>query len=350
MTRNLRRHSYIVDSTLREGVQAAGSYLRPEHALPVAHALYGLGLRHVELANPLWDPAWAQAFADIAAQMPDMEHICWCRAKAQDIEAALSISARCVHVSVPVSPAMIEAKLHLPAAALPEFIRSVLEEFSWNGQLFSIGAEDASRADPGLLADFAAVAKHMGALRMRYADTVSQLNPDVTRARLMQLMASVPQTESFDYEFHGHNDFGLGLANSLAALEVGVRSVSSTLCGLGERAGNTATEQLLAYLELHPQSPDNWQCGTMDLSGLPALCSQVAEFAGKQVASQSPIIGADVFTHESGLHVDGILKNSCLYDAMDPGRLGRSNQLRLSAKAGAAARRHFAIAAFPDPV
>ncbi|TVR89723.1 MAG: hypothetical protein EA428_09645 [Spirochaetaceae bacterium] len=347
VARNLSRHIYIIDSTLREGVQAAGSCLRPEHALPVARALYRLGLRHVELANPLWNPDWAGALASIAAQMPDMELICWCRAKAKDIEAALDIGPGCIHLSFPVSPAMIEAKLHLPETGLPAFIRSVIEEFSWKGQRFSIGAEDASRADPGLLAEVAAVAKQMGAVRLRYADTVSQLNPASTQARLKELMLRVPQTEVFHYEFHAHNDFGLGLANAIAALEAGVRAVSSTLCGLGERAGNAATEQLLAYLELHPQSPEGWQGGDIDLSGLPELCAQVAEFSGKLLASQAPIVGADVFTHESGLHVDGIIKNSQLYDAMAPERLGRSNQLRPSAKAGAAARRYFAASSFP---
>ncbi len=349
MAQKLSHPTYIIDSTLREGVQAAGSCLLPQHALPVARALYGLGLRHVELANPVWEPGWAQASMCIAEQLPDLEQICWCRATAKDIEAALVMSPGCIHVSFPVSQAMIEAKLHFAAVALPARIRSVLEEFSRNGQRFSVGAEDASRADPRLLADVAAVAKQMGAVRLRYADTLSQLNPASTRKGLAMLMASVPQTKEFDYEFHAHNDFGLALANSVAALEAGVRSVSSTLCGLGERAGNTATEQLLAYLELHPQVPEHWQRGTMDLSGLPELCAQVAEFSGKPLNSQAPIVGTDVFTHESGLHVDGIIKNSKLYDAMDPSRLGRSNELRPSAKAGAAALRHFASQADAVP-
>lgn len=344
MAHELSRQIYLIDSTLREGVQAAGSSLRPQHALPVARAVYRLGLRHVELANPVWEPGWAQAIDGIANEFPDLEQICWCRATAKDIEAALAVSPGCIHLSFPVSTAMIEAKLHFAAVALPAHIRSVIEEFVQDGQRFSVGAEDASRADPCLLADVAAVAKQMGAVRLRYADTVSQLSPVSTHERLGTLLASVPQTEGFHYEFHAHNDFGLALANSVSALEAGVRSVSSTLCGLGERAGNTATEQLLAYLELHPQvpDPDTWQRGRVDLSVLPELCTQVATFSGKQLSSQAPVVGTDAFTHESGLHLDGIIKNGQLYDAMDPACLGRSNELRLSAKAGSAAQRYFA--------
>jgi homocitrate synthase NifV len=193
------------------------------------------------------------------------------------------------------------------------------------GAVVSVGLEDASRADAGFLAQVAALAQARGAVRVRYADTLGLLEPMGTQARI----AALRQEIDIGIEIHAHNDLGLATANTLAALRGGATHASTTVNGLGERAGNAALEEVvMAARHLH-----GVECG-VDTTALPGISQLVARASGRPVAAGKSIVGAAVFTHESGIHVDGLLKDRRNYESFSPEELGLSHRLVLGKHSG----------------
>jgi len=193
------------------------------------------------------------------------------------------------------------------------------------GSQVSVGFEDASRADPAFLAVAAQVAQRHGAIRVRYADTLGLLEPFGTHERIAALRREV----DIGIEIHAHNDLGLATANTLAALRAGATHASTTVNGLGERAGNAALEEVvMAARHLH-----GIECG-VDTRALPLISQLVACASGRPVAAGKSIVGSAVFTHESGIHVDGLLKDRGNYEAFQPEELGRRHRLVLGKHSG----------------
>jgi homocitrate synthase NifV len=191
----------------------------------------------------------------------------------------------------------------------------------------SVGLEDASRADPNFLAQVAQVAQAAGAVRVRYADTLGILDPFSTFERI----AALRRATDIDIEIHAHNDLGLATANTLAAFRAGATHASTTVNGLGERAGNAALEEVVMGLRhLH-----GVECG-VDSRALPDLSQLVADAAGRPVPAGKCIVGAAVFSHESGIHVDGLMKDRRNYESFDPAELGRSHRIVLGKHSGSA--------------
>ena len=169
-----------------------------------------------------------------------------------------------------------------------------------------------------------------GAVRYRFADTLGIMDPPAVR----EALATVRRMTDLPIEFHGHNDLGLAAANTLAAIEAGAAAVSVTVNGLGERAGNAALEQIAAALDLLENSH------RIHLPALKPLSDLVARHSGKDTGCAQPIVGRDVFTHESGIHVAGILKSRDAYEALSPQKLGRNHRLVLGKHSGLAGLRH----------
>jgi homocitrate synthase NifV len=191
-----------------------------------------------------------------------------------------------------------------------------------------VGFEDASRADAGFLAQAAQTAQRCGAIRVRYADTLGLLDPFETQRRIAALRAAI----DIGIEIHAHNDLGLANANTLAAMRAGASHASTTVNGLGERAGNAAMEEVVMALR-HLYAIE---CG-IDTAALPAISALVAQASGRPVAAGKSIVGAAVFSHESGIHVDGLLKDRRNYEAFAPEELGRQHRLVLGKHSGSAA-------------
>jgi len=196
------------------------------------------------------------------------------------------------------------------------------------GAVASVGFEDASRADAGFLAQAAQTAQAFGAVRVRYADTLGLLDPFETHQRITALRAAI----DIGIEIHAHNDLGLATANTLAALRAGANHASTTVNGLGERAGNAAMEEVVMALR-HLYGTE---CG-IDTAQLPAISALVARASGRPVAAGKSIVGDAVFSHESGIHVDGLLKDRRNYENFAPEELGRAHRLVLGKHSGSAA-------------
>lgn len=239
----------------------------------------------------------------------------WCRASHADLEQASKCSVDGVHISWPVSD------IHLRAWKRDaDWVFSTLSEMMEDARVrfgyVSVGAQDASRADPVFLAEFAVAAYEAGALRLRLADTVGILAPGQTMRMVASLRAAVPD---LPLEFHGHNDLGMAVGNTIAAIESGAHCASVTVNGLGERAGNAPLEEVVMALRVS----SHVDCG-IDTKGFSRLSQQVAEASGRMLPSNKPVTGEAAFLHESGIHCAGLLRDRSTYEPFSSSEVGRN--------------------------
>jgi homocitrate synthase NifV len=212
-------------------------------------------------------------------------------------------------------------------ATLPALVRRARDA----GLAVSVGGEDASRADPAFLARVIEAAETAGALRVRIADTLGVLEPFRTR----ELFAWLRGHCDLGLEVHAHDDLGLATATTLAAVAGGADSASVTVLGLGERAGNAALEEVAVALETAVRRPTG-----IDLTQLTELARLVADRADRPVPPGKAVVGAHAFSHESGTHVHGLLRDPGTYTGVDPARLGRRHALVLGKHSGTAGLAH----------
>lgn len=315
----------INDTTLRDGEQTAGVAFTDTEKLRIAVELDAAGVPEMEVGIPAMGPHERELIRAITGMGLRASTMVWARMCDSDLAAALTCGADIVHLSISASDIQIERKLQRDRAwvlaTLTHFVRQAVEA----GARVSVGLEDASRADDAFLARLASAAQACGALRVRYADTLGILDPFETFRRIARLRSAV----DIGIEIHAHNDLGLATANTLAALRAGATHASTTVNGLGERAGNAALEEIvMAMRHLH-----GLDCG-IDTRALPGVSALVAEASGRPVAPGKSIVGEAVFTHESGIHVDGLLKDPLTYQGFDPAELGRSHRTVLGKHSG----------------
>jgi homocitrate synthase NifV len=244
------------------------------------------------------------------------------------VDAAIASGVRMVNLSVPVSDVQIAAKLRGGRTAALKQIARVVSYAREKELDVSVGGEDSSRADVDFLIEAIATAKAVGARRFRVADTLSVLDPFATFALIEALRA----TTDLELEIHAHDDLGLATANTLAAIRAGASHASVTVTGLGERAGNAPLEEVaMALMQLHGR-----QTGIVPTE-LINVAKTVAAAAARPVPPDKAIVGEHVFTHESGIHVDGLLKDQRTYQALDPTLLGRTHRFVIGKHSGVAA-------------
>ena len=308
-----KRPPRIVDLTLRDGEQAAGLCFPRARRIDVARALQEAGIREIEAGIPAMGEEAEEGFAAIVQAVPDMRVIAWNRVRESDIEASARAGARCVHVALPVSDIMLSRKLGWTRDRALDELGIVLLRCAELGLEVVVGAEDASRADSSFLERAYREAIDGGAIRLRYADTLGVEDPFTAfdNMRYLSSMFEVP------LEYHAHNDLGLAAANALAALRAGAMA-SVTVGGMGERAGNASLEQVACASSLILKEDLG-----IALGSLTRLNELVSSLSGRPIPPDKPIVGAMAFSHESGIHVDAMLKDPAIYEFLEPGLVGR---------------------------
>jgi len=313
----MNRKLHIIDSTLRDGEQAPGVVFDVHEKLRIAELLDNAGVPELEIGTPAIGSQEVDDMNVISRAGFSFKSLAWCRATKLDIDAAKKTGVQGVNISLPVST------IHLRTMGKTHqwVIQTMKELVSYAASSFeyvTIGAQDASRADTISLINIIGEAKLLGVKRVRIADTVGILTPISTIQLFKTLVSEFP---GFDFEFHGHNDLGMAVANTFTAFFVGANSASVTVNGLGERAGNAALEQLVMALE--QQGYENHGINTTLFF---KLCTFVSNASGITIPVNQPIVGSKSLQHESGIHTNMLNKNKLTYQIIEAEKVGREEQ------------------------
>lgn len=316
----MQKNITIVDTTLRDGEQAPGVAFTVEEKVKIASALYSTGVNEIEAGTPIVGGSEVDAIKAILSLRLPIKVFTWNRVLEKDIEASLMCGVKAIHISCPVSDIQIEKKLKKDRSWVKERFSRLIPELKKEGLYIACGLEDASRADITFLLYMCSLIEDLGAHRIRICDTVGVLTPFRAFA-FIQIIKNKIKTA---IEIHTHNDFGLAAANAIAGIKAGAEYVSVTVNGLGERAGNAGLQEVVAMLK-YLEGIET----TIDVKSLKGLADLVAEASGRLLPPDRPIVGDMVFTHESGIHVDGVVKDSACYEPFPPEAVGQRRRLSI---------------------
>lgn len=314
----------LIDTTLREGAQMFGTYVPQQARMEIAGRIADMGVEEIEIG---W--IGQEGLEELVASLRSRDAACdlsvWSPCRPVDVYRAAGLGIDTVNIGLPVSDLHIAERLRTDRDGLTRMLRETVGlAHSCGVGRISIGLEDVTRADQDFALTMARMARELGAARIRLADTLGVMTPD----RIRELVGVFAKGVDLEIAVHCHNDFGMATANAVTALAAGAHWADVSVLGIGERSGIAALEEVAGHLML-VQGYEAY-----DMSMVRELCELVAGHARIPVARNRPVAGADIFAAESGLHVDGILKNPALFEPYDPAHTGTRRTLALGAKAG----------------
>lgn len=323
----MRNDIVLEDTTLRDGEQTPGIAFSTATKTAILDALIDLGIRWVEVGIPAMGGAELDFVRSTADRQDECHMIAWNRGVRADVEQSLDLGFRAVHIGLPTSKAHLAASVRKDRGWLLETAKSLIGLAKDRGAFVSVSAEDLARTEIEFLQEYAAFVREAGADRLRLSDTIGLLTPEQYGERVR----AVRSVSDIDLQCHTHNDFGLGLANTLAGLEAGARFFHVTVNGIGERAGMTDLAQAAATLQLRYEVDLG-----IDLTKLTALSKLVAGATGHSRPPWQPVTGDNVFAHESGIHANGMLRDTSSFEAFPPDLVGGTRRYVLGKHSGRA--------------
>jgi len=314
---------YFIDTTLRDGEQAPGVVFSLPEKIKIAALLDAAGVPEIEIGIPAMGETEIYEIRTIIEKGFNFKTLSWARATKNDIRSAKQAGTNGVHISFPVSPVLMKAMGKSPDWVIQN-LQELIEFASPMFDYVTIGAQDASRAETDFLQKFVSDASVFGASRVRLADTVGILNPISTFDMISSIRSVV---RYLPLEIHAHNDLGMATANTLAAYMAGATCLSTTVNGLGERAGNAAMEEVAMALELSAGISR-----TLRTESFSELSAYVAKVSKRFLSDSKPITGSLVLTHESGIHTNCLLKDRNTYQLISAAKVGKEEQKFLIGK------------------
>ena len=314
----------VFDTTLRDGEQSPGCSMNVHEKLRMAQQLDRLGVDVIEAGFPIASDGDFEAVQAIAATIRRPIIAGLARACKQDIERAWQALQGAahprIHVFLATSDIHLKYKLRISREQCLQQARESVRLAKWYCKDVEFSPEDATRTDRDFLCQVVQAVVDKGATTVNIPDTVGYTMPAEFGEIIRMLRERVKGIENVVISSHCHNDLGLAVANTLAALEAGARQVECTINGIGERAGNASLEEIVMAMRVRP---DRYQFDTSVASEHLCPASQIlSEITGVPVQPNKAIIGRNAFAHEAGIHQDGVLKNPLTYEIMTPGSVG----------------------------
>jgi 2-isopropylmalate synthase len=329
----------IFDTTLRDGEQVPGCKLNTEQKLIIAEKLDELGVDVIEAGFPISSPGDFHSVSEISKLVKNAKVCGLTRANQKDIDTAaeaLKYAKRPrIHTGIGTSDSHIRFKFNSNredilerAVQAVKYAKSYVEDVEFY-------AEDAGRTDNDYLARVCEEVIKAGATVLNIPDTTGYCLPEEYGAKIKYLKENVKGIDRVILSCHCHNDLGMATANSIAGVINGARQIECTINGLGERAGNTALEEVVMILKQHPYLELYTDVQSKMLNPMSVL---VSELMGMPVQPNKAIVGANAFAHSSGIHQDGVIKNRETYEIIDPAEVGvNASTIVLTARSGRSA-------------
>jgi 2-isopropylmalate synthase len=317
----------IFDTTLRDGEQAPGCSMSCDEKVGVARQLVRLGVDVIEAGFPASSPGEREAVAAIARSVGTADGPVICglaRAVEQDIDVcAGAISAahrRRIHTFMATSDIHLARKLRLTRDEVLRRVSRAVAHARAHADDVEFSAEDATRSDVPFLCEVLDAAREAGATTLNVPDTVGYATPDEYAALIERVCALVAHTAGITVSAHCHDDLGLAVANSLAAIRAGARQVECTVNGIGERAGNASLEEIV--MALHTRAAYFGVATGIETREIARASRLVSACTGVHIPPNKAIVGANAFAHEAGIHQDGVIKHRATYEIMTPEAIG----------------------------
>lgn len=308
----------IYDTTLRDGEQTPGVKFTKEQKVQIAKKLDELGVNTIEAGFPVISPYDEEAVKAVASERLSADVICLCRSKQKDIDAALRADVDGVIIFLAVSDLHLKYKLHTDLMSAVNMAAESITYAKSHGLFVQLSAEDATRTSMDSLTALYSAAEDRGADRLGIADTTGCIRP----RGMYYLVESLRKIFDLELSVHCHDDFGLAVANSLAAYEAGIDAISVSANGLGERCGNASLEEVV--MSLYALYGVDLKFRTKVLK---ELSEMVSKFSGVPIPINKAIVGTNAFRHESGIHVAAIMENPFTYESYEPQLVGQERTL-----------------------
>ncbi|WP_020617650.1 2-isopropylmalate synthase [Paenibacillus daejeonensis] len=318
------RKIYIFDTTLRDGEQSPGVNLNTQEKVEIALQLEKLGVDRIEAGFPAASPGDLAGVAAVAKAVKNASIIGLARSREQDIdavrEALKDAQDPCLHLFLATSPIHRKHKLRMEKQQVLETAERAIRYAKQYFNKIEFSPEDAGRTELDFLCEVTEMAIRAGATVVNIPDTVGYMTPSEFGNIFKTLKEQVPNIESIQLSAHCHDDLGMATANALAAIKNGADQIEGTINGIGERAGNTALEEVI--LTLATRSEYYQAETTIQLTEIAKTSRLVSKLTGMVVPGNKAIVGANAFAHESGIHQDGMLKEKTTYEIISPDTIG----------------------------
>ena len=328
----------IFDTTLRDGEQSPGATMNPEEKVMVARQLEHLNVDVIEAGFAASSEGDFESVCRVAALVRGPVVLSLARTRREDVDRAIRAVEKArnpgIHIFIATSDIHLKHKLMMSREEVIEAAAWAVGHAKKHLDYIEFSAEDASRTDPDYLVQVFGEVIRAGAVTLNVPDTTGYAIPHQFGELFRYLREKTPGAEKVTWSAHCHNDLGLAVANSLAAIESGARQVECTINGIGERAGNTSLEEVVMALKTRADVFANVTTRVAAEQIYPAS-QLLARITGIAVPINKPIVGANAFAHEAGIHQDGVIKYKLTYEIMKPQDVGRaSNRLVLGKHSG----------------